>query len=330
MNRIENTTQMKNQTFGVEVEMARITRRNCASAIQRYFNNKYNLCYSHWDSHRENGYHAWSAIDQKGREWKCVSDCSIADADDGCEMVTPILTYEDIEDLQSIVRMLREMGAKSNSAYGCGVHIHVGVKDLDGGRHNAHTLRNLVNIINSHQRLIANAIGFSESRGQHYCQFLDSTFVDELNSKKPRTMEELKTLHYYTLTGGWSTDQSDQHYSNTRYYFLNLHAVFTKGTVEFRCFEFHKNMHAGELKAYIQLCLAMSNYAKTVAYASPKEITTNNEKYTMKNWLVNMGFVGDEFKTARMMLLKRLTGDTAYRNARPLVQRSELDDLGIE
>ena len=58
---------------------------------------------------------------------------------------------------------------------------------------------------------------------------------------------------------------------------LNYHATFTKGTVEFRLFQFDAptaerrgGLHAGQLKSYIQLCLALSQMAKTVRSASPK------------------------------------------------------------
>ena len=46
---------------------------------------------------------------------------------------------------------------------------------------------------------------------------------------------------------------------------LNFHATFTKSTIEFRLFQFDKptaekknGLHAGQLKSYIQLCLALS------------------------------------------------------------------------
>ena len=66
-----------------------------------------------------------------------------------------------------------------------------------------------------------------------------------------------------------------QHYNDSRYHMLNLHATFTKGTVEFRLFQFdapadgkQNGLHAGQLKSYIQLCLALSQMAKTVRTAS--------------------------------------------------------------
>lgn len=103
---------------------------------------------------------------------------------------------------------------------------------------------------------------------------------------------------------------------------LNLHATFTKGTIEFRLFQFadpsdgkQNGLHAGELKAYIQLCLAMSQLAKMVKTASPKPQQTDNEKYAMRCWMLRLGFIGDEFKTAREILLRNMEGNASWRNA---------------
>ena len=57
-------------------------------------------------------------------------------------MVTPILTYDDIETLQELVRRLRA-GAKSDPTRGCGVHIHIGAAG-----HTPQSLRNLANYTN--------------------------------------------------------------------------------------------------------------------------------------------------------------------------------------
>lgn len=103
----------------------------------------------------------------------------------------------------------------------------------------------------------------------------------------------------------------DHHYNDSRYHMLNYHATFTKGTIEFRLFQFDapsdgkKNgLHAGQLKSYIQLCLALSQMAKTVRTASPKPQQNENPKYAMRTWLLRLGFIGDEFKTAREILTK--------------------------
>ena len=75
-------------------------------------------------------------------------------------------------------------------------------------------------------------------------------------------------------------------------------------------------LHAGRLKAYIQFCLALSQMAKEVKFASAKPQQHENPKYAMRTWLLRMGFIGDEFKTAREVLTKRLSGDAAFRTAR--------------
>ena len=67
------------------------------------------------------------------------------------------------------------------------------------------------------------------------------------------------------------------------------HATFTKGTIEFRLFQFDapadgkmNGLHAGQLKSYIQLCLALSQMAKEVRTASPKPQQNDNPKYAMR------------------------------------------------
>lgn len=107
---------------------------------------------------------------------------------------------------------------------------------------------------------------------------------------------------------------------------INLHATFTKGTIEFRLFQFDEptaerkgGIHAGQLKSYIQLCLALSQMAKEAKSASPKPQQTENPKYAMRTWLLRLGFIGEEFATARDFLTRNLAGDTAFRHGRPAV-----------
>ena len=104
---------------------------------------------------------------------------------------------------------------------------------------------------------------------------------------------------------------------------LNYHATFTKGTIEFRLFPFDRpdgarqnGILAGPLKAYIQLCLALSEMAKEVRTVSPKPQQNENPKFAMRTWLIRMGFIGEEFATARDVLTRNLSGDAAFRNGR--------------
>ncbi len=299
--------EMKKQTIGVEVEMNSITRKDAAKffGTGRFEDTAY-----------RNGYCTWSAWDVQGREWKFQKDVSIAGPDsEKCEMVTPILTYADMETLQELVRRLRKAGAKSDATRGCGVHIHIGAKG-----HTAQTLRNLANIMASHESLLADALALDRYRMSRYCRTVDPRFLQTVNQRKPSTMSDLADI-WYSSHG--ATYGRTQHYNDSRYHMLNLHATFTKGTVEFRLFQFdaptadrQNGLHAGQLKSYIQLCLALSQMAKTVKSASPKPQQNENPKYAMRTWLLRLGFIGEEFATARDILTRRLAGDAAFRNGR--------------
>ena len=303
--------EMKKQTIGVEVEMNSITRAAAAKLAAEFFGTG-----RYEDTARRNGYCTWSAWDESGREWKFQKDVSIAGPDsEKCEMVTPILTYADMETLQELIRRLRRAGAKSDATRGCGVHIHIGAKG-----HTPQTLRNLANIMASHESLIAEALKLDRSRMSRYCRTVDPNFLAKVNSRKPKTMAQLADI-WYTSHG--ASYGRNQHYNDSRYHMLNLHATFTKGTVEFRLFQFdapadgkQNGLHAGQLKSYIQLCLALSQMAKTVRTASPKPQQNENPKYAMRTWLLRLGFIGEEFATARDFLTRNLTGDTAFRHGR--------------
>jgi hypothetical protein len=302
--------EMKKQTIGVEVEMYNITREKACRTIAAYYGTEHTVRYI------GGGYYAWACKDNQGREWKITRDSSIhADRDEEkTEMGTPILTYSDMEDLQKIIRSLRKAGAKSDPAHMCGVHIHIGL-----GEHSPQTLRNLANIMASHESLLISALRLDRNRINRYCNTVDKDFLKKLNRRKPQTMDALADIWY----DGYRYESRHQHYNSSRYHMLNYHACFTHGTVEFRCFQFANptaerkgGLHAGELKSYIQLCLALSQMAMMVKTASPKEPQVENPKYAMRTWLLRLGFIGDEFATARELLTKNLEGDTAFRHGR--------------
>ena len=303
--------EMKNQTIGVEVEMNNIERSRAAKVAAEFFGTG-----RFEDTARRNGYCTWSAWDAQGREWKFQRDVSIDGPDSQkCELVTPILTYADMETLQELIRRLRRAGAKSDSTRGCGVHIHIGAKG-----HTPQTLRNLANIMASHESLLAEALDLDHYRMRRYCRTVDPRFLEQLNRRKPTTMADLADIWYSSQGANYGRSQ---HYNGSRYHMLNLHATFTKGTVEFRLFQFdapangrRNGLHAGQLKSYIQLCLALSQMAKTVRTASPKPQQNENPKYAMRTWLLRLGFIGEEFETARDILTRRLSGDAAFRNGR--------------
>ena len=295
---------MRTQRFGIEIEMTGITRKKAAEVIAEYFGTE--------SFYLGTYYKTYGAKDRQGRTWKATFDSSIiAQKKSGgrtvraadeykCEVVSPILTYEDMADLQEIIRQLRHKGAFVNSQ--CGIHIHV-----DASRYTPQTLRNLVNIIASKEDILYKALRIDPAR-LRWCKKTNEKLLEAINRRKPQTMEALKDIWYAGSTRG-----RDEHYNDTRYHGLNLHSAFTKGTVEFRLF--NSTTHAGEIKAYIQFCLAVSHQALTQKKASARKTVTDNEKYAFRCWMLRLGLSGDEFKTCRLHFLKHLEGNSAWRNA---------------
>ena len=262
---------LKEQRFGIEIEMTGITREAAAETVAEYFGTRSRYIGTYYD--------AYAALDPEGRQWKFMSDGSIdaqkraggkkisADREYQTEMVSPICRYEDIVSIQEIVRKLKERGAFVNKT--CGIHVHIDASPFD-----ARTLRNITNIMASKEDLIYKALQVSVSREHSYCQKVEQRFLEELNRKKPKTLDGVERIWY----GGDS--RRDTHYDDSRYHCLNLHSVFQKGTVEFRLF--NGTLHAGKIKAYIQFSLAIGAQALNQSCASRRKTQTTNEKYTFR------------------------------------------------
>ncbi len=294
---------MKDQRFGIEVEMTGITRSDAAKVAAEYFETR--------SQHDGSYYDTYSATDAQDRKWKFMSDGSIdaqrksgtrlihASGEYRTEMVSPICKWEDIERIQGLIRELRANGAITNDS--CGIHIHI-----DASPYDANSLRNITNIMASKEDLIYKALQVSVSRQHRWCKPVDNRFLEELNQRKPSTLEQVSRIWYD------GEDRSYEHYDESRYHCLNLHSVFQKGTVEFRLF--NSTTHAGKIKAYIQFCMAISAQALNQKSASRTKTQTTNEKYTFRTWLLRLGMIGDEFKTARQHLLTNLDGCIAWKD----------------
>lgn len=299
---------MKNQRFGIEIELTGLSRKEAGQILSEYFGTQL--------AHNGGFYDSYSVLDSQCRRWKIVSDASIKeeckvgrpDPTYRVELVSPICQYGDIVTIQELIRKLRSAGAIANSS--CGIHIHV-----DASPHNANTLRNITNIMASKEDLIYKSLRVNVAREHTYCKKVDEHFLEELNRKKPKTLDAVSRIWYN------GEDGRNQHYHDSRYHCLNLHSVFSKGTIEFRLF--NSTTHAGKIKAYIQLCLAISHQALTQRYASRTKTQSTNEKYTFRTWLLRLGLIGDEFKTVRLHLLENLVGCIAWKDPAQSEQQKE-------
>lgn len=76
-----------------------------------------------------------------------------------------------------------------------------------------------------------------------------------------------------------------------------------------------------EMKAYDTFICKLCETARNAKRVNAKEKDTDNEKYAFRCFLLRLGFIGAEFKTERKILLRNLTGSSAFRSG----QRSEVE-----
>lgn len=284
--------------------MTGITRRQAAEALAALFGAEVR--------HTGGIYDAYEVEDPQGKTWKIVSDSSIrairrdsgrrtpAGDEYKVEMNSPKLEYAEMEKLQQVVRTLRRAGAVTNDS--CGMHVHV-----DASNHTPQSLKNVLSIMYSKEDILFLALKVNESRVERWCQKVREPMLEKIRKMPTNlTMEQLRGLWYE------GNDGSFQHYNWTRYYALNLHSVFYRGTLEWRCFE--SILHAGKVRANITLALAISaqaiNQKRTVMR---KTEITENPAFTFRTFLLRLGLIGPEFKNVREHLLENLPGDRAWR-----------------
>ena len=301
----------KNTKFGVEIEFTGITREKAAAAMAGVLGTTYH--------YTGGAYNAWTCVTGDGiarpRTWKIVSDGSVSlvdsrgastyNRDYSCEFVSPILTYEDMATLQNILRAFRKAGAKVN--HSCGIHIH-----LDGAPQTLQSIKNWAALVASRNDLFYKALKVDAYR-LTYCKKNDEALVQ--NFKSAKTLADLRAAWYKTYPDpgrGTST-----HYHGSRYHFLNLHSFFSgpNGTVEIR--GFNSTMHAGELRSYVALALALNEQALTQKCARAAKPQTENEKFAMRTYLNRIGLIGSEFETCREVLTRNLSGCSAWRFGTP-------------
>ena len=179
---------------------------------------------------------------------------------------------------------------------------------MDAANHNRQSLKNLLSIMYSKEDILFKALQVDPTRVEDYCQKVREPMLRrarQLSANETKDLTQLESIWYEGEV------RNHEHYNWTRYYALNLHSVFYKGTVEFRCF--NSTLHAGRAAAYINLCLAMSAQAISQRNTVMRKTQSDNELFTFRVWLVRLGLNGPEFKNTRDHLLANLDGDRAWR-----------------
>ena len=77
---------------------------------------------------------------------------------------------------------------------------------------------------------------------------------------------------------------------------------------------FQGHLTSEAVLAYTTLVSKLCDAAREKKRVTAKECVTDNPKYAMRCWLLSLGMIGDEYKTARKILLSKLEGDSAFRH----------------
>jgi hypothetical protein len=163
------------------------------------------------------------------------------------------------------------------------INLEVGIP-LEG--YDGRSLRNFMHIIYSKQPLIKKALGFEED-------LVSKEVIKALDVKPMVTLE-----HFQRALEGVSCPGID--------------FDFEKETITFKLGP--NGDDPDKVKAATQLLgLANLSARRLKRNAAAKVTPTDNEKYTFRTWLVRLGMIGDEYKTARNVLLKNLSGNSAFR-----------------
>ena len=80
---------------------------------------------------------------------------------------------------------------------------------------------------------------------------------------------------------------------------------------------FPANAAPQEIRAYMDFVTALCNKAKESKRITAKDKPVDNEKYAFRCFLLRLGFIGDEYKADRKILLRNFTGSAAWKGGAP-------------
>lgn len=91
----------------------------------------------------------------------------------------------------------------------------------------------------------------------------------------------------------------------------NLDIIKTDEKVEFPWFTAEQD---GDADAYCTFISLLCDFAKNQRRINNKPDTSDNPKYAFRCFLLRLGFIGAEYKSTRKVLLRNLSGSSAFRN----------------
>lgn len=152
--------------------------------------------------------------------------------------------------------------------------------------HTGATLMNLINMIHSRQFLL------NQSVGRPGAFHIDETARQKLATDVPETAQEF--AEKMAAVGA-----------------EKFRGIIISDRIRFTGFPLSEDPEVNQ--AHIQLAAQMNARAREKQRVNPKTADSVNQKYSFRVWLINIGMAGPEYKDARKVLLKNLSGHSAFR-----------------
>jgi len=91
---------------------------------------------------------------------------------------------------------------------------------------------------------------------------------------------------------------------------------------------FSGNLDEAHTSAYVTLVSKLCNAAKQKTRVTAKEKDVDGSpKYAMRCFLLSLGFIGEEYKAARKILLSRLEGNSSWKNVKTANEEVTVDEV---
>jgi len=158
--------------------------------------------------------------------------------------------------------------------------------------HTGNTLRNVINLIWSKHSLLKKAL-------DRETDIVPASLVNAINAVPIDTLEDFAKVVNDGIDAGQIEGDSDLDFDLAE---KTISFSFSNATLD-----------ADEVLAFVTLCWQINEQAKKQKFSSTKQREVENDKYTMRCFLLKLGFVGEAFKTERKVLLARLDGNAAFR-----------------
>jgi hypothetical protein len=184
-------------------------------------------------------------------EWVVKTDGSVSH---GGELVSPPLDFEDPDQRGQVDKAIAALVAAGAKTYAqAGIHVHIESNDFA-----AKDLSALSRVVTKFEdclyRIASSGWQTMRPGARTYCKPLSAEQASGL--AKARTDDQVKRAYY-----GQNYAYASGHGHSSRYYGLNLHSHFYRGTVEFRVF--NSSLNAARCQTYIAVCMALMVDAKS-------------------------------------------------------------------